>query len=305
MAANSKEARRRKILERGSERLALITGQIHTLPPPPPFADSLSHPFIPDNQPIPPLISHSNSSVTDEFSSYAVSPQAEAEESDPILVKHDLVSDPHHPNDSNSHSQTPSLVEHENEISRIPTTEVEQVQPPSYSPAIASDIDQVQPSPDSSIVTSGIEQRSQSQALNAKFFTAGEISSAITASKITRLCCSIFVALLVVLSYLGFPLLSSTFVKSILSFRPLYLVLVTNVTVVIAQLISGKQRGSERRAGRQNNTSPEGDHWTEHLGRALEAGLVMRNVMDAMFMDCASYAIIVICGLSLVQLFSK
>ncbi|CAH2077170.1 unnamed protein product [Thlaspi arvense] len=35
MASNSREARRRKILERGSDRLAFITGQINGVPPPP------------------------------------------------------------------------------------------------------------------------------------------------------------------------------------------------------------------------------------------------------------------------------
>ncbi|XP_039066296.1 uncharacterized protein LOC120211895 [Hibiscus syriacus] len=36
MATSSKESRRRKILERGSDRLASITGQLENLPPPPP-----------------------------------------------------------------------------------------------------------------------------------------------------------------------------------------------------------------------------------------------------------------------------
>lgn len=110
--------------------------------------------------------------------------------------------------------------------------------------------------------------------------------------------------MLVILSYLGFPLLDSKYVKSIQSFRPLYLVLLTTVTVVVAQLLTGKQTVSERAAARQNETC-DGDQWIGHLSRALEAGFVMRNVMDALFMDCASYAIIVICGLSLVPLFGK
>lgn len=41
MATNSREARRRKILERGSDRLAFITGQINGAHPPPP-SDSTS-----------------------------------------------------------------------------------------------------------------------------------------------------------------------------------------------------------------------------------------------------------------------
>lgn len=42
MASNSREARRRKILERGSDRLAFITGQINNVPPPSPSSDPTS-----------------------------------------------------------------------------------------------------------------------------------------------------------------------------------------------------------------------------------------------------------------------
>ena len=55
MASNVREARRRKIMERGSDRLALITGQIQSLP------SSSSHEEIKtdsDNPSSQPLISH-------------------------------------------------------------------------------------------------------------------------------------------------------------------------------------------------------------------------------------------------------
>ncbi|KAI9097838.1 hypothetical protein K1719_025609 [Acacia pycnantha] len=296
MAANAREARRRKILERGSDRLALITGWTHTLQPPPPpsyslpsgdDADSLSQPLIADDQAIRPLVSYPNTTV---------SAQGEAEESDPILLKAEPVTDPYHSSAYNGSSQTPLHEFEQQNVSSLPTSVVvEQVQQLPGSSVVTSEVNQVQPPPDSSVRTSGTEQQLRLQSRDTKFFTPGEISSAITASKITRLCCSICVALLVVLSYLGFPLLHSRYVKSVLSFRPLYLVLVTNVTVVAVQLFTGKQR---RVAGRQNEISSDGNHWIERLSRALESVLVMRNVMDAMFMDCASYAIIVICGLS-------
>ena len=56
MASNVREARRRKIMERGSDRLALITGQIQSLP-----SSSSSHEEIKtdsDNPSSQPLISH-------------------------------------------------------------------------------------------------------------------------------------------------------------------------------------------------------------------------------------------------------
>ena len=64
MAANARESRRRRILERGSERLALITGQIQSLPSPsispPPNEenmDSLPQPSISNLQDLRPHIS--------------------------------------------------------------------------------------------------------------------------------------------------------------------------------------------------------------------------------------------------------
>lgn len=63
MAANPREARRRRIMERGSDRLALITGQIQTLPSssasPSPFdesKDSSSQPLISNQQDLRPRI---------------------------------------------------------------------------------------------------------------------------------------------------------------------------------------------------------------------------------------------------------
>ncbi|KAI9127278.1 hypothetical protein K1719_001837 [Acacia pycnantha] len=183
--------------------------------------------------------------------------------------------------------------------------EVEQVQPPPGSSAASSEVDRVQPPPDPSSFILGAERQSSVQSWDPKLFTHGEISSAITASKITRLRCSIVIALLVVFSYVGFPLLDNKYVKSKLSFRLFYLVLVTNITVVVERLLVGKRRGSESAAGRRQNITSDTDHWTDNLGKALEAALVMRNVMDAMFMDCVSYAITVICGLSILQFLSQ
>ncbi|XP_054788989.1 uncharacterized protein LOC129294599 [Prosopis cineraria] len=219
MAATGQEARRRKILERGSDRLALITGRIHDIQPPPPSshlqpsgadADSLSQPLIADDQAIRPHISHPNTTAvnwkcrtsvttfTDQLFLWAVSPQGEAEESDPILLKADPV---------------------------------EQVQPLPGSSVFTSEADQVPPLPDSS-VTSGTQQQLQ-----------------------------------------------------------------LHRAIVVAQLLTGKQTVSERAAARQNETC-DGDQWIGHLSRALEAGFVMRNVMDALFMDCASYAVLLMQSLS-------
>ncbi|KAM4074493.1 hypothetical protein ACJW30_10G097600 [Castanea mollissima] len=70
-------------------------------------------------------------------------------------------------------------------------------------------------------------------------------------------------------------------------------------------LISHTTAGFERAAGDENETSSlNGYGWAEQVGNTLETGLVMQKALDAIFMDCSVYAIIVICGLSLASLFS-
>ncbi|KAE9616863.1 hypothetical protein Lal_00035030 [Lupinus albus] len=264
MAENKRESQRRKrrILEQGSDRLAFITGRISSLPDP----DAISN--------------HSN------ITSPTILPHVEAvEELDSTLLKHDdpLVADPYSFEASRSITQTQPLQEHEGEsqISSIQTSEFDHLQ---------------QPPPDSSIGNVSNQQPQQQPRTEESklFIIPSEISSAINASRSTRLCCSVAVALLVVVSYLGFSLLGNELIKSLISFRPLYLVLLTNLTVVVAKLLSTKNI-------RRYAVSSGGDQGDAQLVRALEFGLVLQNVVDAFFMDCAVYAIVVVCGLSLVQ----
>ncbi|WVZ01726.1 hypothetical protein V8G54_022532 [Vigna mungo] len=127
-----------------------------------------------------------------------------------------------------------------------------------------------------------------------RFVTPSDITRAINSSRVTRLCCSVLVALLVLLSFLGTNVFST-----VISFRPLYVVLVTNATVVIARLFFGVQRDSGRT--RRSGSSGDGEDEYSQLARMLELCLVAKNVADAVFMDCAVYAIVLICGLSVIK----
>ncbi|KAK7319619.1 hypothetical protein RJT34_04342 [Clitoria ternatea] len=124
------------------------------------------------------------------------------------------------------------------------------------------------------------------------FITPSDITSAINASKVTRLCCSLLVAILTVASHLDFSFPGPSLVKSVLGFRPLYLVLVTNLTVVVATLVSG--------IGRRFYSPGDRGKWGA-LATTLELGVLLQNVADAVFMDCAVYAIVLVCGLSLLR----
>ncbi|KAL5065875.1 hypothetical protein RYX36_027612 [Vicia faba] len=95
-------------------------------------------------------------------------------------------------------------------------------------------------------------------------------------------------------------------IKTIISFRPLYLVLLTNSSFVVAKIISGKQRGSDERLRRRRNSasasaSADSSDQYAQLAKTLEIGMVLKTVADAVFMDCAVYAIVLICSLSLVH----
>ncbi|KAJ6406329.1 hypothetical protein OIU84_009953 [Salix udensis] len=105
--------------------------------------------------------------------------------------------------------------------------------------------------------------------------TAAEASIASSAetSEKSSLRCSVAVALLVVVSHLGFPLLGSNFTRSVIISRPLYLDLLTNVTPVLAPLLFNNHRGFEGAEEAENkipSTGGSGTDWTGQAGDALE-----------------------------------
>ncbi|WCJ29795.1 hypothetical protein M5689_011405 [Euphorbia peplus] len=263
MATNNsaRESRRRKILERGSDRLALISGRSHSIP-------------------------------TDADSSQPLDPQLHRQDPTPQF----------------SDKPFPSIDDGEKSCKLQTNDSVidrgDNVEPPFCAPEItiqtsttpASDVDnnEIPLLADQRSTTAGGVQLLE-QLCSNRLVSPTQISSAITATESSRLLCSVIVAIFVVLSYLGFPLLGSNTVKSIICFRPLYLMLLTNLTLVLAQLLFSNQRGSNRIVGDSNVTSAKYD-WAEQAGNALEFGLLMKKAMDALVMDCSIYAIIVIAG---------
>ncbi|XP_022751793.1 uncharacterized protein LOC111300427 isoform X2 [Durio zibethinus] len=282
MATSTRESRRRKILERGSDRLAFIMDQVQGLDP---------HSYDQtDSDPPPPLVLHDQDPPPNfscqSSAAAAVSPCAHDKACSPVLPKQD-------PSFDADLSRTGTG---EGSISHRGRTSVE----PSKDPALdASDEANSLPVPlddqSSFISTSGVVQRSRQQ----NFFTPKQISSAIDASEKTRLLCSAIVAVLVLLLHFGFSLLGNRFLGTIISFRPLYFILLTDVTLVILRLLFADGGSSQRAIGEVNKAASTDDYsWAEQLSNTLEVGLVAQKVIDAVFMDCSVYAIIVICGLS-------
>ncbi|KAG2699778.1 hypothetical protein I3760_07G205300 [Carya illinoinensis] len=296
MATDVREARRRKILDRGSDRLALITGRLQPLPSSSQDENATSLGSDPPSQ----VVIPSDPDLQLHVSNQTTVPLHGDDEALGSLLKRDSITNVSEVNAYDGGSNiTPSPHQCETSIEAVRAASPEVSGKEVHSPMV-SPVDQ-----NSSASTLSLEQRLEHQTQQRRFFTPNEISSAITASENTRLLCSVTIALLVVLSYQGFPLLGSYIIKTIISFRPLYLLVLTNVTIVLARLLFDKQKGFERAAQDENETSsPNGFGWAEQVSRSLETGLVMQKALNAVFVDCSVYAIVVICGLSLAQLFS-
>lgn len=127
-------------------------------------------------------------------------------------------------------------------------------------------------------------------------FTPDRIRSAVAASENTRMFCSVAAAVLVIASFVGVPIVG---LRGIMLFRPFYLLLLTNMTVVLGRLIVGG-RGVESRTRRRSYAG--GNDLADQLGRALELGLLMQKIVGAVSMDFSIYAVVLVFGLSAVQI---
>ncbi|XP_052203817.1 uncharacterized protein LOC127809145 [Diospyros lotus] len=296
MSTSGRQDRRRRIAERGQDRLALITGRIQTLPPP--------------SSPPPPESHHSHT---------ASCPPVIAQSTDELLFQ-PIVSTDDHKAPRSLARQTACVGEsvgvNENEdgnvagpilrkcetsieASRVPSQEVEHGEQSSDTVPLVQE--------DSLKSTPVRDNQLEPKVHRHKFFTSNKISSAIAASARIRTYCSVAAAVLAVLSYVGFPILGSRIIKSTIFFRPFYLVLITNVSIVVARLLLDKERGSEKTKQEANNgeanneSSPGADGFVDQVGKALETGLLLQNIMGSIFMDFSIYAIIVICGISMAK----
>lgn len=243
----AREARRRRIHERGSDRLALITGQIQSLPPDPdPYQSRAS----PGQSPAPDFSQHEDA---------ASNPMLPNEEPGKERVAPDETVEP-----------VPHTSQNGGDIS---SRSVSQIPSSMQKPALDH------------------HHREQTQ---RSLFTAGQIRSAVAASENTRMYCSVATAVLVIASFMGFP------VSGIIILRPVYLLLLTNITIVLGRAILG-ERGMESRAGRRRSAPTVGGNGlADQLGKALELGLLMQKIIGALFMDFSIYTVVLVSGLSLV-----
>ncbi|KAL8465840.1 hypothetical protein ACS0TY_035088 [Phlomoides rotata] len=124
-----------------------------------------------------------------------------------------------------------------------------------------------------------------------------EIHFSILSSERSRVVCSLVIAVLVVLSHINLPhkVIKS---KSLIAYRPLYAVLLSDMLIIGARLALYSQ-GKEEEEGGEVKIEKDVVNWDGAV-TLLEWGLMMHQALRAVFIDCSLYLAVVICGLSLV-----
>ncbi|KAL5211231.1 hypothetical protein ABZP36_022078 [Zizania latifolia] len=121
-------------------------------------------------------------------------------------------------------------------------------------------------------------------------FTPHEITQAISATEYNRFLASVIIAFLVVLSNWGLDI-GGTFTRVLVGTRPLLFLIITTITIVFTLLMENKDPNARGRPAGSNLGSPDS------LGQMLEIGLLLHKAMDALLMDCSVCAVIMICFL--------
>ncbi|KAM1077803.1 hypothetical protein ACFX2I_024944 [Malus domestica] len=269
----SREERRRRIVERGSDRMALITGRIQSLPPPSP----------PPSPSVPPQSHRHNAGTEGKVDNRAGSPLQKAHEarSEDVSRKDNV--------ETGSQLDGPSSFK----CDTITTSTME--------PQGAGDTTaKIQTQLGTSVVqkASTDTEPASRRHTRARFFSSKRLNSCIVESECTRVVCSLIIAFLVVLSFADYALFGMNLVnsESVVASRPLYIILLTDVTIVFAWLwlVKREEVEEEGAAGPQ-----DGHNWVEAV-KLLERGLVVYQAIRGIFIDFSVYAVVVICGLSLV-----
>lgn len=130
-----------------------------------------------------------------------------------------------------------------------------------------------------------------------RFFTSKRLNSCIVESESMRIFCALIIAFLVVLSYVDYALFGVNLVKSesVVASRPLYIILLTDVTIVLARMILVRREDVEEE---RVVVPQDGHNWVEAV-KLLERGLVVYQAIRGVFIDFSVYVVVVICGLSL------
>ncbi|EES03930.1 uncharacterized protein LOC8062366 [Sorghum bicolor] len=121
-------------------------------------------------------------------------------------------------------------------------------------------------------------------------FTPQEITKAITATETNRFLASVAIAILVVFSNWGLDI-GGVITRVLVGTRPLLFLIITNITIVFTLLMENKDPNVRSRPVGANLGS------ADSLGQMLEIGLLLQKALGALLIDLSVCAVIMICFL--------
>ncbi|MED6120060.1 hypothetical protein PIB30_017509 [Stylosanthes scabra] len=289
-----KEERRRRITERGSDRMALITGKINSLPPQPP--SETSSPRQPHHQQ-----SHSLGEFDRRLENLDDIPRHLRPQSFSPAFASEFEEDNTDGFENELDSSTAlSRLKHQGGFRKSNFKNYEESEKGTPRASKNDDFDDDNNGKTKMPLASRAAQISA--ALEAKrsekggppkpapFFSSRELNACIIASETKRALCSMIIALIVVFNYV----ISSVNVEAM---RPLYILLITNITIVLSRLYSQKAKFLEE-TDSVNEENADLQSWGDAV-KLLERGLVAYQAIRGIFIDCSIYLVIVVCGVSL------
>ncbi|GMI73190.1 hypothetical protein like AT1G52343 [Hibiscus trionum] len=160
------------------------------------------------------------------------------------------------------------------------------------------------PKPETSSVrkeSTNTESLPKTSRTQPNLFSSKLLNSCIIASERTRSLCALVIAFCVLLSHINFPLLGLSIgtPDSNIASKPLYLILLTDFAIVLGRLLLGKKGVSGEAEEEKGAASQENKENWDATVVLLERGLVAYRTMRALFTDFSIYAVVVICGTSL------
>ncbi|XP_065858518.1 uncharacterized protein [Euphorbia lathyris] len=260
-------------MDKGGDRLALITGQIKNLDESvtPKACDTPTSTHHSHTESSPPIM------VSQDFLN-SINASLEEKANLSKMVKMRTISPTTHVPDpvpktveenTPDTTTTTTTTNNTKEASEIVTTSIRDTTPP-----VAATTASVPPPPP--------------PAASNSIFSSKRITQGIIFSEKPRAICSMIIGLLV------FIMSKESFIAS----RPFYLILLSDVTIVIARLFGEEVEDKRAATGGGGGKAADGENWDDAF-KLLERGLVFYQATKAIFVDSSIYLVVVIFGLSL------
>ncbi|XP_074573690.1 uncharacterized protein LOC141830102 [Curcuma longa] len=270
---NARDARRRKILERGSDRLALISGQVQSVPDSSPRAPNEGHP-PPSGSPFSRVEGTNDQYKSNNDGKITASEREE-------IDKHKAI-----PTTQASIGVVSAKMEHNNTVFEL-KPEVKELQRNQVSELRNTSV--AQKSPDQVVDTASSARLMKNLTISSK-----QVSHVVSDSENARLLCAFTIAIFTIIS----SCFGGAFGGSIINFRPLFLDILADLTIVFWPLMAN--RGGDKQKAAKNEKLEY--HWTGNASDILEAWFIFQEVAGAIFMDCSICAVVMICALG-IQIF--